>query len=408
MARFFSRQQTLKLEGEVHEFAQLTVNKMLGFAGKAPFDVKEAFNCFTADVISQYAFGEPMGFIAQDAWEPNFATWVKSFFRSAYMMRHNALARKMAQLLPMLADYMGEDVRAVMRQMNVIIPGYIEQALREPGNGRVFAEVVQSDLLPESEKSLYRLSGEGFNFLLAGTETTAATLTVITYHLLAQPSIYARLMDDLQGLDPASLKWTELEKRSYLWAVIHESLRMMPGVSHRSARIAREEDLVYKSRDGRVQWIIPRGTPIGMTSMINHWDEEFFPSPDRFLPERWLVDGQPNYKLQKTLIAFGKGSRSCIGENLAYCELYIMAALMALRVVPRARLHETTVEDISKLWPNPVFHLGGGWSIPRVVIRREVSTEYLDGGILLPLIVEVNPVRAPSDSFFGTLVEWQD
>lgn len=142
-----------------------------------------------------------------------------------------------------------------------------------------------------------------------------ATLTVITYHLLAQPSIYARLMDDLQGLDPASLKWTELEKRSYLWAVIHESLRMMPGVSHRSARIAREEDLVYKSRDGRVQWIIPRGTPIGMTSMINHWDEEFFPSPDRFLPERWLVDGQPNYKLQKTLIAFGKGSRSCIGEK---------------------------------------------------------------------------------------------
>lgn len=122
-------------------------------------------------------------------------------------------------------------------------------------------------------------------------------------------------MEDLKDIDATNLKWTELEKRGYLWAIIHESLRMMPGVSHRSARIARDEDLVYKSRDKKVSWVIPRGTPIGMTSMINHWDKELFPNPDEFIPERWLVDGQPNYKLQRTLIAFGKGSRSCIGEK---------------------------------------------------------------------------------------------
>lgn len=122
-------------------------------------------------------------------------------------------------------------------------------------------------------------------------------------------------MEDLQGVDPSNLKWVELEQKPYLWAIIHESLRMMPGVSHRSARIAREEDLVYKSKDGSVEHVIPRGTPIGMTSMINHWNTELFPDPDNFIPERWLVDGQPNYKLQKKLIAFGKGSRSCIGEQ---------------------------------------------------------------------------------------------
>lgn len=123
-------------------------------------------------------------------------------------------------------------------------------------------------------------------------------------------------MKDMQGLNPSNLKWTDLEQRPYLWAVIHEALRMMPGVSHRSARIARDEDLVYKSRDGSVEFVIPRGTPIGMTSMINHWDKELFPDPDEFNPERWLGnDGQPNYKLQKMLLAFGKGSRSCVGEK---------------------------------------------------------------------------------------------
>ena len=175
LSKYFSRAQMLKLEGEVQDFAQMTVDKMLRSAGGEPFDVKEAFNCFTADIISQYAFGESMGFITQEGWEPNLATWVKSFFQSAYMMRHNVFARKMAQVLPFLSDYLGEDIKAVMNQMNVVIPGYIKAALKNPDGGRVFAQVVESKTLPESEKSLYRLSGEGFNFLLAGTETTAVS-----------------------------------------------------------------------------------------------------------------------------------------------------------------------------------------------------------------------------------------
>ncbi|KAK3324341.1 cytochrome P450 monooxygenase-like protein [Cercophora scortea] len=348
LSHFFSRQQMIKLEGEVLDFAQLTVDKMLQeSAGGDPFDVKEAFNCFTADVISQYAFGEPMGFIAQAGWEPNFATWAMAFFKSAYMMRYNAVGRTLAQAIPVMADYLGEDVRNVMRQMTVVIPGYIQKAVDNPDNGRVFADLVQSKMLPPEEMTMYRLSGEGFNFLLAGTETTAATLTVVTYWMLARPAIHRRVMEDLQGLTPSTLKWTELEQRPYLWAVIQESLRMMPGVSHRSARIAREEDLVYRSQDGKTEMVIPRGTPIGMTSIINHWDKDLFPNPDEFIPDRWLVDGLPNYKLQKFLLSFGKGSRSCIGENLAYCEVYLMTALLAMRFIPRARLYETTLDDLT-------------------------------------------------------------
>jgi cytochrome P450 len=175
LAKFFSRQQMLKLEDEVHEFAQMTRDKMLASAGQGKFDVKDAFNCFTADVISQYAFGESMGFIAQQEWTPNLATWTDSFFKSAYMMRHNALGRKMANMLPFMADYLGEDVRAIFRVMNVTIPGYMAAAVQNPGNGRVFAQVIgEKGILSEEEK--FRFNGEGFNFLLAGTETTAVSL----------------------------------------------------------------------------------------------------------------------------------------------------------------------------------------------------------------------------------------
>ncbi|KAI0181144.1 cytochrome P450 [Hypoxylon sp. FL1284] len=346
IAKFFSRQQMLKLEGEVHDSTQRTIDKMLRCANEGPFDVKEAFNCFTADIISQYAFGEPMGFIDQDGWEPNFATWVKSFCESAYTVRYITPVRMLARFAPFFANFMGENMRAAMKQMTVTIPQYIDKALEHPETGRVFRDLLETPMLPKEEKTMYRLSGEGFNLLLAGTETTSATLTCITYYLLSQPETYARLMEALRGADPLNLKWTDLEQRPYLWGLIHEALRFTPGISHRSARIARSEDLVYQSKDGSYQCVVPRGTPIGMTSVINHWNEELFPDPDHFMPERWIVNGQPNYALEKFLISFGKGSRACLGTHLAYCELFLMTAAMAIRVLPRAKLYKTTIEDI--------------------------------------------------------------
>ena len=57
--------------------------------------------------------------------------------------------------------------------MNFVIPGYIRAALDHPENGRVYADLMESEFLPEEEKFMHLLYGEGFNFLLAGTETTA-------------------------------------------------------------------------------------------------------------------------------------------------------------------------------------------------------------------------------------------
>lgn len=171
MNRFFSRSQMLKLEFEVHDFTQRTCDKLLRTRG--PFDIKEAFNCFTADIISMYAFGEPMGFVDQDGWEPNFGGWTKNFFNSAYMMRHVPPARALVAFAPYFAKYLGEDMKNLMNQLMVVIPGHIQKAIDNKENGRIFADLMENAEMPEEEKTIYRLSGEGFNVLTAGTETTA-------------------------------------------------------------------------------------------------------------------------------------------------------------------------------------------------------------------------------------------
>jgi cytochrome P450 len=46
---------------------------------------------------------------------------------------------------------------------------------------------------------------------------------------------------------------------------------------------------------------------------FKHRDETIFPDPDNFIPERWLNDMSRD--LEKWLMAFSKGLRSCLGSK---------------------------------------------------------------------------------------------
>jgi cytochrome P450 len=58
---------------------------------------------------------------------------------------------------------------------------------------------------------------------------------------------------------------------------------------------------------------------VGMTSVHVHHDETIFKDSHTFNPERWIDDP----RLDRYLVSFSKGSRSCVGMNLAYAEMYL-------------------------------------------------------------------------------------
>jgi cytochrome P450 len=129
---------------------------------------------------------------------------------------------------------------------------------------------------------------------------------------LSQPEKLARLREELKHEDPQKLSWVQLEKRPYLHGVIFEGLRVALGIPGRLPRIARDEDLVYQNQG--FNYVIPKGTPIGMSSFINHNNEEVFPEPEEYEPERWIdAQGNPNYLMERYIMSFSKGSRQCIG-----------------------------------------------------------------------------------------------
>ncbi|GJC90649.1 cytochrome P450 monooxygenase tri4 [Colletotrichum liriopes] len=344
MNKFFSRLQMFKLEPKVHALAQRLCDKLIAGASNPDkvVPLTEAYSCFTSDVVSEYCFGEAFGFLKQEDWTPNFRDAVYGQLNHMFIFK----------FFPWLKGIL------------VVGPWHVEQARERKATGsgddkdtNVFAELFDSDLPPE-EKTTKRLTAEGVVVMIAGTETTSFTLTVITFYLLTKPEILKKLTQELRTVvkDPEHLpSWPTLEALPYFSAVISEGLRLAPGVASRTSRVATEEDLVYRGKwtpkgsetEVELNYVIPRGYGMGMSAMVNHFNESYFPDSNEFIPERWMVqDRQQRRELEKAFISFSKGTRKCLGMSLAYAELYLALAAVILRVVPRMQLYDTTKREV--------------------------------------------------------------
>ncbi|XDG06281.1 hypothetical protein ABKA04_005896 [Annulohypoxylon sp. FPYF3050] len=177
-------------------------------------------------------------------------------------------------------------------------------------------EIVDSKL-PTPEKTADRIFDDVATITGAGFETVAGALRVALFHIFDNKDILQRLRTELATVDTHNLK--ALEQLPYLKAVLMEGLRISPALGTRMARIAPDRDLFYE------QWRIPAGTPVGMTLVLLHANENLYPDPRRFNPDRWM-DPSGLQELDKTFAPFLKGSRSCLGMYLAWAEMYLLVA----------------------------------------------------------------------------------
>lgn len=94
------------------------------------------------------------------------------------------------------------------------------------------------------------------------------------------------------------------------------------------------------------EWVIPAGVTVCMDAYSIHTNETVFPNALSFQPERWLNNptGPGGRPLSHYLFSFGKGSRGCLGKELAYMELYVAIATLFRRF--EIELYETTREDV--------------------------------------------------------------
>lgn len=160
-------------------------------------------------------------------------------------------------------------------------------------------------------------------FISAGTDTTATTLTGLTYFICTHPKAYSRLVTEVRSafVSEDDIKWENAKKLRYLEACIYEALRLFPPSAASQQRIVPSGGA---SIDG---YFVPAGKTVAVSPWASTRSELNFHEPDSFLPERWLGEEErfKNDHLGASL-PFGTGPRVCIGRNLAYMEMRLIMA----------------------------------------------------------------------------------
>ncbi|RAL03205.1 cytochrome P450 [Aspergillus ibericus CBS 121593] len=290
------------------------------------------WGCIAADIIVQYCFNEGYGFIDAPDFRSPFIQAMFDLLDVVHVVVQfpwvgaiiNALPEKLVEAVQPGMKSVNHYNREMASQISQIIAQKANGTTKESQRKTVFNTLLDSGLPPE-ETSLSRLQHEAITVIGAGFETTRYALAVASYHILSTPSIYNRLREELFTAipDPSNFPpLSELEKLPYLTGCLQECIRLSYGIVQRSPRTTGRFPLVYKT------WTMPPGTIISMDNYSVSHDEEIFPDSFTFKPDRWLNDplAPDGRKLTRYLVSFGRGTRSCLGINLAYAEMYISLA----------------------------------------------------------------------------------
>ena len=344
---FFSKQSVSRLQPLL---IQAVVDKLCDRLAEyqaqgKPAVMTHAFACVTTDIISEYSW--PQGYNLLDKSEfdsEHYGAWM-ALSRISHIFKQVGWLFPLLDSMPLwVTKYTSPEVYLVVRQQNVLLEQSKAIArnrgksdYKETTSRPSMIQAFMDSDLPESEKQPERIKAEAQIAIGAGTLTTTHALKAGTYHILANPDIHTRLMEELEKhipdpQSPPNLR--ELEQMPYLTAIMYETLRIFYGTSHRLQRI-------FQDRTVHCQGVaIPPGTPISMSTVHMHDDERIFPDHYRFDPSRWQGPNPP----WKYLIPFGKGSRACVGMELAKAEILTTLANMFRRFGREMVLHETVRE----------------------------------------------------------------
>ena len=157
----------------------------------------------------------------------------------------------------------------------------------------------------------------------AGTDTITTVMRGTMLHLLTAPTVYRRLKREIataikQGGISTPITNDEAKGLSYLQAVLHEGIRMVP------ATVLGFSKRVPPGGDTLCGKFVPGGTDI----MVNHYEmlrnrTVFGDDADSFRPERFLEcdEGTKARMLKVVDLSFGYGRWMCLGKALAWMEI---------------------------------------------------------------------------------------
>lgn len=283
-----------------------------------PMDFGEKAQYFTLDVISDLAFGEPLGYLEKDE---DVYDYIKITTASIPAMltlgsiptlANIIQSRFLRWLLPKETDKIG--FGAFIGVTNHAV------AARFAPNA-----VPQQDMLGSFIRhglNLEEAQGEAVLQIVAGSDTSASTIRAFMLNICTHPPVYQKLQQEIdeavaQGIISSPIKDAEARQLPYLQAVIREAIRILPPAGGAFFK------QVPPGGDVICGKFIPGGTQIGSSPLaIHHSKNTFGEDAETFRPERWLeADEDQLEKMKATAdLVFHYGKWQCPGKTVALME----------------------------------------------------------------------------------------
>ncbi|URD97297.1 cytochrome P450 [Musa troglodytarum] len=234
---------------------------------------------------------------------------------------------KMKKSLKSIDDFVFKLIDTKIEQLSQRETGFMEK------------EDILSRFLIEREKdpddmSYKYLRDIILNFVIAGRDTTAGTLSWFFYMLCKHPNVQEKVAQEVREATKikgevtidefvASLTEEALNEMQYLHASLTETLRLYPAVPLDVKQCFSEDTLPDGFDVKKGDLVIYQPYPMGRMQFL--WGED---AAD-FRPERWLNgDGVFVPESPFKFPAFQAGPRICLGKEFAFRQMKIFAATL--------------------------------------------------------------------------------
>ncbi|MEM8555022.1 MAG: cytochrome P450 [Pseudomonadota bacterium] len=175
---------------------------------------------------------------------------------------------------------------------------------------------------PESGAPLSKVSlvDQVTTFLLAGHETSAATLAWALYLLALNPVDQAAIAEEAADvLGSGTVDRSMLPRLERSRDAVRETLRLYPALPMLLRETTKPETFRQRRLPVGAQVVI---SPWHLHRHVDHWTD-----PDAFRPSRWR-DADHTQARRDAYLPFGLGERSCPGAGLAMAETILLVSLI--------------------------------------------------------------------------------
>ncbi len=248
----------------------------------------------------------------------------------------NANATNLADYIPWMKFLPNSALKEAVRQSEIgaaIINALVEGARNRPGLDLSAPTCLVEVMLAEVETGEIEsdmINDLCMDLLVAGTDTSAQTISWTLLLLANRPGVQAKVHEELdRAIGPDALPTVDDRTRlPYTFACLAESMRYRTigplAVPHQA------------TRDTEVGgYLVPAGAQVLGNIYSIHHDPRFWDSPDDFIPERFLpqADGSPAAALTgNAFIPFGTGHRRCPGRRFAETTVWLHLTRMLHRL----------------------------------------------------------------------------